>query len=384
MKTAATERRRHSFSEVPGSLRWVFLIIVILIGWQQLMCSSGNDCPAGMISGKCGLEGKCIECFLDSDCMTGQICDMSGSCVDHTPCGPENNCTHLETCAEDGRCRKSCNAPSHCDFPGSYCENNRYCATERCTEDHSCPDGWEEIEDSLECKLVDCIAVGKMQGGCGLVGHCVDCLTDSDCPSVLDCDHKGRCAIDVHWECEYNEDCQVSLVSESVYCEQRRCFLRCDSDIECRTSICSVGNTCWEAWCSQDGICPDDWRPIDNSLICKYDPCPDEGKITGRGGLAGQCIECLIDDHCLEGICSLAGTCGDLECSTDKDCIDGKKCFTSRCLDICNSNSDCEDNENCQLSSGVCNVVRCSESGMCPMPFEWEPVAGTLACRKRN
>ncbi len=362
----------------------VFLFIIILMGWQQLSCA-GDDCPAGTMAGKCGLEGRCVECLLDSDCLIGQICGVRGSCAEHGLCGPESPCLPTETCAEDGRCKKSCSEPSQCVFPGSYCKDNRYCAAERCTKDTSCPEGWEEIEGSLECRLVDCSAVGRMEGGCGLVGHCVDCLTDSDCHPPEGCDYAGRCVVDAHWECmDENSVCQDKLASESAYCEGYRCFLPCDSDIECRIYKCAEVNVCLAPWCSQEGTCPDDWRPIDNSLICKYDPCPDEGKITGRGGLAGQCVECLIDDHCQDGICSLAGTCADPECSPDNDCIEEKKCSTGRCLDTCATNSDCQDNETCQLTPGVCSVVRGSEYGVCPSPLDWEPIAGTLACQKRN
>ena len=76
--------------------------------------------------------------------------------------------------------------------------------------------------------------------------------------------------------------------------------------------------------------CPEAWSPYENSLLCYYDPCSGEEAITGRCGLAGECVECIVDEHCSEGICSLSGKCVAAECAGSADCDIGI-CVEGRC-----------------------------------------------------
>jgi Cys-rich repeat protein len=219
---------------------------------------------------------------------------------------------------------------------------------------------------------------GLIPGVCGHAGKCVECNYDEDCAQPTECDSSGRCGVDVHYLCKADSECIEGAQSPSAFCSGYQCYLFCETDMDCRTSVCGKSNVCEDKMCGKDGTCPEGW--VISGMYCRYDPCIDEGKVTGRCGLAGSCVECMSDEQCIDGICDLSGSCKNAECTTDSDCGDGEKCKTDRCLKSCVSDTDCEANEMCVES--VCVVNSCGENGICASSLEWKPVEGTRACER--
>jgi hypothetical protein len=99
----------------------------------------------------------------------------------------------------------------------------------------------------------------------------------------------------------------------------------------------------------------------------------------GSCGLASQCVECITDGYCDEGMCSLEGKCVPCECEEDADCENGLLCRENRCAVPCMSSDECLENEICE-EEGYCRTVRCACGPKCDV-WGWRPISGTLACR---
>lgn len=339
---------------------------------ETLACEPvGNPCPNGLVQGECGLADQCVECIDSSDCAEG-FCDSNGQCSTTFECGVGVQCLPHEKCTEERQCEKACFTNQHCPTD-QHCSNDHYCRFERCQKGIGCPPGWVEIPGSLNCSLSDCTAAGYVEGMCGLSGYCIECITDDDCVRS-ECDLEGQCVVDANYQCQYDDDCP----DERMYCSAFTCVLPCRSDVDCYYGTKCSNGICETNRCDAQGECPEGWRSVPESLGCFYDPCPPEGLITAGCGLSGTCVECMVDEHCLDGICDLNGTCVDFECSVDVPCQDaGTACVDGRCLKGCLQDSDCEAEELCL--QGACHPARCDQYGRCP-GFGWKGDPGTLGC----
>jgi hypothetical protein len=49
---------------------------------------------------------------------------------------------------------------SECPY-GTACDSRQLaCMPERCTDDGRCPEGWEKVVGSLECRITSCESIG--------------------------------------------------------------------------------------------------------------------------------------------------------------------------------------------------------------------------------
>ncbi|MBN2493201.1 MAG: hypothetical protein JXR96_01315 [Deltaproteobacteria bacterium] len=350
-------------------------------GWEpkpgSLVCFPEVECPEGMMPGRCGLLGECVQCLVDSDCEQEQICDENGACIEHCD---SFQCPQFHMCSDNGLCRKICFSYADCP-PGYLCDRHSACQRERCTPEGDCPAGWLEVDGSLACMLESCEAAGLMDGACGLEGSCVMCITTEDCQERwpgYECDLYGMCG-HLGRECERDIDC--GRISDlRIVCINGDCVIPCDTDMDCPYGIpCNVN--CETERCTQDRQCPPGWSSIPGTLVCRWTPCDEEGLVLGGCGLSGQCVECLVDSQCEGGkICDLNGSCKSPECSIESDCQAGHDCVSGRCVAICELDLDCETGSVCDHGTGTCRQVRCDGHGPCDI-WGWQPVADTLLCR---
>ena len=113
-------------------------------------CSDDDPCSKGFIIGACGLDGECVECVTHDDCVDrGMSCGLDGACGYHIPCADDQDCPGEMVCS-NGLCWPSCNNDEDCQ-EGKRCDG-RACYSLRCTSEGTCPEGWEPIEGSLECR----------------------------------------------------------------------------------------------------------------------------------------------------------------------------------------------------------------------------------------
>jgi hypothetical protein len=337
-----------------------------------------NGCPPGTVEGKCGLEGKCIECVTDVDCASGK-CLIDGSCAfTHftSICQTDGECPSGMICTDDGTCRISCNAPTDCEFPVSYCRPEGYCDSKRCGRDGKCPEGWEPVEGSLGCILTDCSVVMLVEGICGLAGSCVECIDDSNCPHGSICLKNGSCSSDS--SCGSNSDCDAD---QSCNDEKGICMTPCFQQAHCAWGeVCAEG-FCKSVKCGSDGLCPEDWKIEEGSLFCEPILNCSPGLIPGQCGLSHKCVECITDDDCALGkACNYEGSCVDFEpCGPENSCPSGQRCGEDgRCWKGCYHQYQCPNTTLCGENS-YCFSERCNSQGTCPTG--WEPINGSLMCK---
>ena len=122
------------------------------------------------------------------------------------------------------------------------------------------------ISTFLTCACSDDCPDGKMPGACGLVGECVECITDDDCafgPGNT-CTSDGKCIEAAR--CLEDSQCGIGYI-----CFDGRCYLPCNSDEDCVvTKRCAYEGYCYSERCTEEGRCPDGWEPVKGSLICIY------------------------------------------------------------------------------------------------------------------
>ncbi|MET0287241.1 MAG: hypothetical protein ABW352_22340 [Polyangiales bacterium] len=71
---------------------------------DTILCSSAAQCPDPREPDEtlCNLTlGQCVECLLDSDCPSDEMCAPNGECVE---CFSDADCSMGETCDADGDC----------------------------------------------------------------------------------------------------------------------------------------------------------------------------------------------------------------------------------------------------------------------------------------
>lgn len=113
-------------------------------------CGGDSDgCPAGEMKGGCGLADQCVECIVDAHCDdAGGSCRYDGTCIATSICVTDDDCPPDLKCF-DGICDVACSDDTDCEAH-ERC-NGQFCYQAWCTEDGTCPEGWDAIEGSLRC-----------------------------------------------------------------------------------------------------------------------------------------------------------------------------------------------------------------------------------------
>lgn len=116
---------------------------------------------------------------------------------------------------------------------------------------------------------------GLVEGQCGLSGQRVECMVDSDCPSVdgvnQACDWSGDCYPRYWYDsplCETDDECPHGL-----YCVGNTCLDTCDGHDACSgfgSAYCACGgaNLCRYERCQADH-CPEGFEAVDGSSVCR-------------------------------------------------------------------------------------------------------------------
>lgn len=146
-------------------------------------CSSDEDCGGRVCDGSLCVDAPEPECSTDSDCVSGEVCDLtSGSCE----AAPQPSCS---TDSE-------CDANEVCDVPSGECLP---APPTECTADAECATG-------LLCDLI--------------IGECFvpepePCVIDSDCPGQVCNPTRGECipapAIPIGGACTVASECAAAF-----------------------------------------------------------------------------------------------------------------------------------------------------------------------------
>ncbi len=129
---------------------------------------------------------------------------------------------------------------------------------------------------------------------------------------------------------------------------------------------------------------------IDDGDACTTDTCVDSNGVAdvthtpiacsnGLMCVAGECVECVLNDDCVgDQVCS-NGVCEDApvvaECTTNGDCDDGLYCTGT---ETCNTNGECVDGENPCAATQVCDEETETCEDVTPDPLVLTSSADTL------
>ncbi|QDG50058.1 hypothetical protein FIV42_04690 [Persicimonas caeni] len=239
------------------------------------------------------------------------------------------------------------------------CETNEDCAEGAQCWDSVCQTASEDAcESDFDCASYEYCA----EGSCQLAG----CSDDSECSGLNICDaSSGRCELG----CRPGAD----MCADGEICNEAT--LKCESADACAgPSDCRDHEVCDDSAsptvCIPDGTC-------DTDLHCtRYERYVEDG--VDYICQDNTCVEkppCEGDDQCAQGEICEAGECR-AGCRSNDDCLLGEYCNMDelRCVEGCNSDADCEDDEICfDFGDGVrecryeCdNRSTCQDNGSAP------------------
>ena len=371
------------------------------------IADTGDDSDAckpscdGLLCGDDGCGGSCGAC--ENTC-TGEADDpqlcVAGQCEES--CCPDCN---GKSCGGDG-CGGTCGANGGACAAGSHCDSAGIC-------------------QPLGCADADCALKGAVcDPGTGL---CVECLSDSHCPSAYSCVQRicvaqicppgeRRCREDGRLETCAGDGLTWIAAScgPGETCANGACLpLICEpGSASCEGSLRRLCDETGTAWIDED------CAPV---AVCKLGACrfivcePDEVICAGQNlaecsadGTKWQYENCQAGTYCDEGACHLqvctpgersctgvfshrycnaagAGTfeedcapgtyCDEGACVA-QECIPGEiRCTDTRAYDLCiESGADWQSGESCELGA------YCADSGCHPQICEPE----TIFCKQRE
>ncbi|MET0795480.1 MAG: hypothetical protein ABW061_28435 [Polyangiaceae bacterium] len=295
-------------------------------------CSSGSPSPSAANGDIPPPLNQ--PCNTDNDCGTsGLKCDPLRGCL---PCVFDWHCAKGERCTDDG-----CKVPSPC------------------TSDDNCSD--KPKAPHCDPVLGECVGC-RTESDCPSKSHCIErncvsytpCVNSRDCAEGTVCDRdKGECT-----ECLGNGDCE----KDKEVCVASHCVPVCTSDKDCaaRNQLCHH-DTGYCADCVEQEDCPSIYY-CDHDQ-CKLDVCKP-GDTICQGGIGGYAVcnsagsgyeqrSCPVSTSCsIEGVAGCKPwlcTPGTSDCSangkTVKQCAmdglsfasevdcdaDGEVCYLAQC-----------------------------------------------------
>jgi len=312
------------------------------------------------VAGQCGVVAVCG----DGTCQTGENCPADvGTCSDLQCYEPActNGCVNNPVSARGTD--EACTSPNFCDGSGNCvecisagdCNDGDVCTIDSCSGgvcQHpyiTCDDGKECTQDVLNCPFVGCEFQNLPQGTscstgyCDGSGTCVECTQDSHCPADYWLDN---------YQCSGN---QPQRKKRDYYCSVGSCtyqdiWQNYGSACSGATPYCAGSGNCVE--CIQDSHC-------DDGIICTIDSCSSGNCVnTPNSALCESWEECIIGVGCTQ-----------TECAGCEDC-DGwfSGCDYNKCHNECQIFEACYYRgvvvgENCVVLNDACNdlVSSCND-----------------------
>ncbi len=276
--------------------------------YDDVNCEDSNPCTFDF----CNFHGYC-EHFNIADCQ---------SCIDDFQCNDENACT-VDFCS-GGQCVNV----STCD-DGDSCTAD-WCSVNGCEHTNICaPEVIEttEVEEVTEPEVEDD------------TDEPVDCISNSDCGSPVECWCSGNQANCQSASC-VNSHCVFVVTIDSCHsgCNDGHCeFYGCESD-----EYCGDADVCTIDYCNFNGN-------------CEYVNVPD-------------CRPCSNDEGCDDAKPCTRDFCSDGQCRTlETECNDYNMCTVDICYDTgCQFFPLCENQLLCVIENGGAHCVEdCNDNDAC-------------------
>jgi uncharacterized repeat protein (TIGR01451 family)/MYXO-CTERM domain-containing protein len=356
-------------------------------------CQNDAGCPAA--KPRCynppqaGLPNVCVECLSAADCGGVEpICDSTHTCA---PCASDAECAAVDpqtpACQPSGALAGSCTQCS--------ASNPSLCGgtTPECLASLGVC-GCSSTDGDSECGAVDSgIICNGPAGEC--VPGCSKATGRNDCPSSQYCsDQTGAVGVCRGQPCNVDGDCSSPLPRCYTAPEPNEC-VQCITDSDCPSSmLCNTNHACVECLdgadcqasgsgtaCLPNGTCgcttDPDCGASDSGRVCDTaastcttgcrgtggNGCPTGEVCTSTDSSIGSCVECVTDADCggTTPYCNVARhSC--VECVTSAQCSNSAPvCQTDGTCGACTSDADCTDSTApaCQVSGPL--LGQCTE-----------------------
>ena len=345
-------------------------------------CDDGNSCTLGdhCTAGGCVSGTNTCECQTDDDCAPledGDLCNGTLTCVANecvvdpatgVTCDTSGDTTCLKTfcSAATGQC-----APKAV-YNGAFCNDEDACTWDDRCSDGTCAGKPKDCDDDNPCTADGCDSAS----GCTSAPNAASCDDGNAC-TVGDVCAGGACVggspavceddTSCTWEsCDPAVGCVVELAPDGWKCGDGNACTVLDACVEGQClgvpASCDDGNACTMDTCSNAVGC-------DHTSVTDGTPCDDQSSCTfgdacEAGVCGGQPVVCEDDDPCTADSClddkgcdyppAPAGTpCEDGEaCTGDDQCDDGQ-CVAGAFVCQCQTDSDCEAEEDDDLCNGT-------------------------------
>ncbi len=296
-------------------------------------CQEGDHCSADNTCGECANDehcdeglcneaGRCVECVEDIDCGDdGGSCNDLGECVE---CADDADCGEGEVCI-GGACFEDA-APLACDAPGEAALGgwDGFTAGDSVTQG-SCggANGPEDVY-SIQFEEAGSYCVNTRGSGYDTLLHVRTICDDPDSEVACNDDNFGinpddslRAAVTIDVE---DIETTYYIYVDGFGANGGAYHLEisagaCQPPPECGDDLpCPEGDSCVEGQCVD---CVDD-AGCEEGLHCDED---------------NECAVCVLDDHCEEGEACVDGDCDEPpECVDDEGCGDGELCVDNVCV----------------------------------------------------
>ena len=294
-------------------------------------CPFGN-CPSGLscTQGACLPAAGAGQCWLDGQCLPGQVCQGANACG----CGDATCEPALGTCGYPAGC---CNGDGDC-AQGELCVAGqcRSAEVEGCWRDDQCAAG-QACEGQSACACGDS-ACTATPGFCGLPGVC--CIADAECGAGGVCRGGSCVAARAAPGCFDDAACGTGEACAGA------------SLCACGASDCAVPTTAGRCLAEDDRCC-----------VSASDCGAGELCVEGRGCLAAPDADhCWVDDHCGVGrVCDGATLCdcGEADCTPSQG-----QCRTV--TTPCQGDGDCGVALRCAVpDTAICPGEEAPTTGVC-------------------
>lgn len=224
------------------------------------------------------------SCETDTDCLTGQKCNVETKQCVNDACSTNADCGEMQICSSiDNRCKNvQCIEDAHCP-ENKICSSQNRCLI--CENDGHCPSGTRCI--AQDCRL--------------------PCSQGSDCPITNTCKTTTEGGWCLNPNCDVHDDCPKGQICSDL----KRCIVGCRSSAECTgDSIYCIGGTCKFAECETDDHCPLQGQVCDKFNTCKSACTVDadcDYPLVCKGGTCMRSSGCLVDSDCNSPNCSCKG-----------------------------------------------------------------------------
>lgn len=366
-------------------------------------CNDGNTCTSNDVcaAGVCKSGSEVCDCKSDIDCKgqeDGNLCNGTLFC--DTKAAPfkckikpssvvdcdksiNSTCQNNSCDSQTGSCKLSyAQKGVACDKDANVCTQNDTCSGQGACDAGpvvQCDDGNGCTNDACDAKV-----------GCTYTANNAPCNADDSACTVGDVCKEGSCLPGDAKKCDDAEPCTAdSCDKQSAACLFSDVSKTCDDGNACTSDDACGKNAAGKYTCLSGAkvVCND-------GNACTFDTCDEKKGCVASPAANG--VPCNDGNACTSKDVCGSGSCAGAPIVVSKDCDDGNDCTADTCDSktgcshqpisgkTCNDGDDCSVGDSC--ASGKCqagtNICACQSDSDCDKQDDGNLCNGTLFCDK--